>query len=89
MERLKLSVLVSDMLKFLALLSTVVLVNAQSGPGVPDKRCPSGTPNPPLHLPDSSDCSKFFKCVNSLAVPFDCPKDQHWSVSADACDWIE
>lgn len=77
------------MLKFVAFVTLLVLVSAQSGPGIEDDRCPPGTPDPPKHLPNDSDCSKFFKCENSLAVPFDCPEGQHWSVKNDVCDWPE
>lgn len=77
------------MLNFLSFLAIVALVSCQSGPGVPDDRCPAGTPDPPVQLPDPSDCSKFFKCENGLAVPFDCPEGQHWSVADDRCDWPE
>lgn len=77
------------MLKVLIFVGFTALIKAQSGPGVVDDRCPPGTPSPPLQLPNLSDCSKFFKCENSLAVPFDCPEGQHWSVGGDACDWPE
>mgnify|MGYP002655351449 CR=1 FL=1 len=60
--------------------STLKVIFYQSCP-------PNITPDPPLQLNDPTDCRRFFKCENGLAVPFECPEGQHWSVRWDLCDW--
>lgn len=55
------------MINFAVLLASVVLVSTQTiGPGVPDPRCPPGTPNPPLHFGDPNDVK--YKFVRNKAI---------------------
>ncbi|CRL00914.1 CLUMA_CG014400, isoform A [Clunio marinus] len=78
------------MIKSLVLLLVCTLVQSQTiGPGVPDSRCPPGTPNPPLHLSHPYFCDVFFTCVGGLAFPQRCPYGQHFSVQKSRCDWPE
>jgi hypothetical protein len=74
------------MLRFVIITTILCAVNAQRV----DWRCP--TPprhNPPVHLPDPDDCTRFMTCVGQSSHPTNCPPGQHWSVSANACDWPE
>lgn len=64
---------------------------------------PTTTPEPELHpdcpadddkenptlLPNPTDCSKFFKCLEGVAFEHDCPEGQHWSVVNSWCDFPE
>ncbi|CRL00354.1 CLUMA_CG013627, isoform A, partial [Clunio marinus] len=79
------------MIKYLVFLALcVTLVYSQAiGPGVPDSRCPPGTPFPPIHLPDANNCEIFHTCSGGLAFPQRCPPGQHWSVQHNWCDWPE
>lgn len=55
-----------------------------------DPRCPlENDPNYVVHLPHEDDCTKFYKCNFGVAVLFNCPPDQHWSIKLDRCDWPE
>lgn len=68
----------------------LALVASQTiGPGVPDSRCPPGTPEPPVLLPHPDDCQIFFSCVGGMAFPQRCPPGQEWSVANNWCDWPE
>jgi hypothetical protein len=71
------------------LLVVIVSLIVLALPSSEQSRCPPGTPNPPLHLNDPNDCTRFFTCVNGNEVPTDCPPGQHWSSSSNACDWPE
>lgn len=56
-------------MRVLIIVTLIALAKSQ----LPDSRCPSGTPNPPLHLNDPTNCTIFFTCVGGNAFPQPCP----------------
>lgn len=48
---------------------------------------PDEDPAHPTHLPYPDDCTKFYKCNHGNAHPINCPKNLHWNVEKDYCDY--
>lgn len=48
--------------------------------------CPSENADVDILLPDSEDCSVFYKCDWGVPVLFNCPDDLLFSVEAGKCD---
>ncbi|XP_053686231.1 keratin-associated protein 10-3-like [Sabethes cyaneus] len=51
-----------------------------------DPRCPATNPLQPVLLPHT-DCSRFYKCHNGRACPYNCPAGLHFNRDKNACDW--
>ncbi|XP_046995444.1 chondroitin proteoglycan 2-like [Schistocerca americana] len=41
------------------------------------------------HLPDSKNCSLFYKCDHAAPVLFECPDGLHFNPTLEVCDWPE
>ncbi|XP_046994269.1 chitin-binding domain protein cbd-1-like [Schistocerca americana] len=39
------------------------------------------------HLPDSKNCSLFYKCDHAAPVLFECPDGLHFNPTLEVCDW--
>ncbi|XP_059607433.1 peritrophin-1-like [Phlebotomus argentipes] len=48
---------------------------------------PNENPQTPTHLADTSDCTKFFKCLNGRPIPQNCPTGTHWNDNMKYCDY--
>lgn len=48
---------------------------------------PHEDPQFPTHLADNNDCTKFFKCLNGLPIPQNCPPGTHWNDTKKYCDY--
>lgn len=42
-----------------------------------------------VFLPHRSDCTKYFKCEDGVAIMYQCQPGLHWNPMLNVCDWPE
>lgn len=64
-----------------------VLIKIEAPSSTPYPAAPSPTCTSGQYLPDPSDCTRFFFCVNGKPVSQKCANGLEWNTEKDYCDW--
>ncbi|XP_049859408.1 chondroitin proteoglycan-2-like [Schistocerca gregaria] len=71
-----------------ALTTVLVLIATAAVHASPVGDCPPVDPvDHTDHLPDSQNCSLFYKCDHAAPVLFVCPDGLHFNPTLEVCDW--
>jgi hypothetical protein len=64
----------------------LALIAFAASQGVDDARCPKVNTRPPTHIPNETDCTRYYLCHNGQrhAMP-QCPPGTVFNVEASAC----